>query len=397
MKLENFLWNFSKKEITKHFKIVDTLNIVEPVANINERFISFFEKHKDRTFKENEKLFIIFSDTQYYLPGSKFGINLYNFFQQLKQSQIESSNIIFSVNRPGYVEEISWLNHYYNFNTLIFLHNCDKINCLEHTQKVDLNIDKIEYGIGFTNGARRFHRLLFLCLLEEMSILEKTVYSCNFNGPVIVVDDTKSNNDSFKNRLPNTVSINPHVNINENIIINKKYNDIFSKHSNKFINSITRHKCIDPMSTDIEKHWYPSYIQKCFVHLVSETVFDYPTPYISEKTFKCILNKRPFLLISSANSLKFLRDLGFKTFENFWDESYDNKEDINIRISKIISVTKYLADLNKDEYKKIIKEMENILNYNHDNYISLLKENFSTNLKKVIDDDKKIKAALARQ
>ena len=408
MILENFLWNYSYQEISKHFEIVDAFNATDQDVASDERLALFFNKHKNRAFKNNEKLFIVCSDAQYYLPGSKFGISLYNVFQELRDSMIESSNIIFSVNRPGYAEELAWLNQYYNLNTLIFLHNCDDVNCLEDVKKVDLNIDKIEYSAGFTNGAQRFHRMLFLCLFENQNILEKTVYSHNFNQAqrdmvlktATDFDETKSAKNPYerniKTTLPHIICVEPHSQLNDNIILNKKYTNIYNKHKDKFMNVTYRHECISALTT-ADGAWYAEYYQKCFVQLVTETVFDYPTPFVSEKTFKCIANKRPFVIIGSANSLKYLRSLGFKTFEGFWDESYDAEDDVNKRISKILSVTEYLVNLNSNERRTIIKEMKDILDYNHDNYISLLKENFSTSLKGLLEDDKKIKAALARK
>ena len=37
----------------------------------------------------------------------------------------------------------------------------------------------------------------------------------------------------------------------------------------------------------------------------------------------------PFVMVSKKGTLKYLRDIGFKTFGDFWDESYDDEEDDN--------------------------------------------------------------------
>jgi len=45
--------------------------------------------------------------------------------------------------------------------------------------------------------------------------------------------------------------------------------------------------------------------------------------FLTEKTFKPILLKMGFVIAGMEGSLKKLRDLGFKTFSDYWDESYD--------------------------------------------------------------------------
>lgn len=46
--------------------------------------------------------------------------------------------------------------------------------------------------------------------------------------------------------------------------------------------------------------------------------------FITEKTWRCIQNKRPFIIVGNQYSLKYLHSFGFKTFPHLFDESYDN-------------------------------------------------------------------------
>ena len=41
-----------------------------------------------------------------------------------------------------------------------------------------------------------------------------------------------------------------------------------------------------------------------------------PATYLTEKTFKPILNMQPFVIVGNAYSLKMLKQLGYKTFGN---------------------------------------------------------------------------------
>ena len=48
---------------------------------------------------------------------------------------------------------------------------------------------------------------------------------------------------------------------------------------------------------------------------MSETLFEKDTTYISEKMVKPLLNLQPFIVMSTPHTfLKFLKDIGFKTF-----------------------------------------------------------------------------------
>ncbi len=60
--------------------------------------------------------------------------------------------------------------------------------------------------------------------------------------------------------------------------------------------------------------------------LVTETVAGddhHGHVFLTEKTFKPILLKMGFVIAGRMGVLKKLRDLGFKTFSDYWDESYD--------------------------------------------------------------------------
>lgn len=79
-----------------------------------------------------------------------------------------------------------------------------------------------------------------------------------------------------------------------------------------------------------------SWFSDSYIHLTSETRFEYgTTPFISEKTWKPISNLQPFIMIGNVHSLKYLKELGFKTFGTFIDESYDEETDYVVRMQKI--------------------------------------------------------------
>jgi hypothetical protein len=85
------------------------------------------------------------------------------------------------------------------------------------------------------------------------------------------------------------------------------------------------------------------------LYLVTETVATGRRHHITEKTFKPIALGMPFVMVGTQGSLEYLRSYGFKTFGDFWDESYDTIADPHQRIAAVASLLKSLCDLSVEE------------------------------------------------
>jgi hypothetical protein len=59
------------------------------------------------------------------------------------------------------------------------------------------------------------------------------------------------------------------------------------------------------------------------IEIVAETMTAGVTFFPTEKTFRPITGRRPFLVFGSVHFLNNLRGLGFRTYGECWDESYD--------------------------------------------------------------------------
>ena len=90
---------------------------------------------------------------------------------------------------------------------------------------------------------------------------------------------------------------------------------------------------------------------KSLIHIVTETVYHGRRSHLTEKSFKPIVAQQPFIIVSCQGSLEYLRTYGFKTFGDFWDESYDEKDDE----SRIYSVGKLLEDLSNLSSAELIQ------------------------------------------
>ena len=104
------------------------------------------------------------------------------------------------------------------------------------------------------------------------------------------------------------------------------------------------------------------------LYLVTETVATGQRLHLTEKTFKPICLRMPFIILGTQGSLKYLRSYGFKTFGDHWDESYDNESDDIIRIEKISRLLQYLNSLSIKQKQKLFNDLNDIINYNYHHF-----------------------------
>ena len=74
-----------------------------------------------------------------------------------------------------------------------------------------------------------------------------------------------------------------------------------------------------------------SIYNQSYYSIVAETTCTNLYSHYTEKTAKPIIARRPFIVFAGQYFLKNLKSLGFKTFSDVIDESYDNIEDRNVR------------------------------------------------------------------
>ena len=99
-------------------------------------------------------------------------------------------------------------------------------------------------------------------------------------------------------------------------------------------------------------------------HIVTETIFYENKLHLTEKIFKPIVARRPFLLLGAPGNLKYLKKYGFLTFDKWIDESYDDEIDSDKRILKVVEEIKKLSTLQNSELEQIYNEMQPILEHN---------------------------------
>lgn len=110
------------------------------------------------------------------------------------------------------------------------------------------------------------------------------------------------------------------------------------------------------------------YYNDVFVDIVNETRFSQPTGNFSEKVFQAIQYMKPFVLVAPPNTLEYIKSFGFKTFDEFWDESYDNEINHTDRMAKILELIDRIIEMPIEELKELYKKMIPTLEHNLEVY-----------------------------
>jgi len=119
--------------------------------------------------------------------------------------------------------------------------------------------------------------------------------------------------------------------------------------------------------------WSPGtdfYYPDTFCSLVFEAYDDNTQAHLTEKSFKAIAFYHPFIIYSNPGTLKVLQDLGFKTFGDFWDESYDSLS-AHHRLEAVFRLVLEISNWSQEKINQVYNKMLPILEHNHNHFFQL--------------------------
>lgn len=207
------------------------------------------------------------------------------------------------------------------------------------------------------------HRLGTLIYLDNFGLIDGNIvtgHDRNYEKSH-GIDDPNNSYDNYVDILVRNIS--PKY---KNIILSKK-DDTYNKLPLIYDNPVLHNGCQPFKITD-------DIYNNCLINLVTETYyfnfFNHQTPahFITEKTLKPIMSKQMFIVIGEKGMLSVLRNMGFRTFSDFIDESYDLEPDetrmfkaveslntaINTySVSELSDMTKSIREKNLKTYMKL--------------------------------------------
>jgi hypothetical protein len=131
-------------------------------------------------------------------------------------------------------------------------------------------------------------------------------------------------------------------------------------------------------ATTVDKHFTDSYL-----NVILETHMDVDQSggvFLTEKTFKPIKHCQPFVIIGAAGSIQQLRDMGYRTFDNVIDHSYDQIENTTERWDRACLEIERLAAKNLHQ---IYAQCRDDLVWNQELFMSPKIDRLSTLLNRI--------------
>ena len=145
----------------------------------------------------------------------------------------------------------------------------------------------------------------------------------------------------------------------------------------------------DPIDKSAATHSYELhklYSSKTCFEIIAETCLSHNKLCVTEKTFKSMLSKNVFILMGNPYSLKWLKSLGFKTFSDIIDESYDKEQIFYKRFLMIFEEIKKLCSLDVDSLHKKLEPLDEIVEHNYNHFLNNTWDfNLSQNLQAHMD------------
>jgi hypothetical protein len=309
-------------DIITHDNIEDTLvgdykNY--PVCNLNTIQKNLEKIQQYLAIDKNNKLILM-----YFLEGNA------SIIPRLKKADIfkyiESNQLI--IISSGEFENGCFLNLDFflglvgknPYNQFVSLNNFDRI--YGKTVK--------PYKFLFLNNRKREHRTKLIQLLENLNLLDTTLWS----------------------------------NLSENKTLPLVYNDYFNNRNKEASIHQTVHDASWPDGLLVPELYIDTYFS-----VVTETNFSIPHDYRTEKIYKPILMGHPFVAVSSYGFYRGLHNLGFKTFSTLINENFDNVLNDDDRLHKITQTINALCNDNLPEF---LKEAKSICEYNREHLLELV-------------------------
>ena len=101
-----------------------------------------------------------------------------------------------------------------------------------------------------------------------------------------------------------------------------------------------------------------------YFSIVTETSFNEDTWCLTEKIWRPIIHYHPFIIQGSPYTIKQLKDLGFKSFSPYINESYDEETNVKKRMEKLTEEIVRICSMSREEMHEWYYGMKDILIYN---------------------------------
>jgi hypothetical protein len=293
-------------------------------------------------------------------------------------NEIPVEQVLYLTNSPDIATEINHISAKYNLPPIraewLLLYEWDatvyansKPHEIPDTAIETLNRSVYQKKFLSFNGQPRTHRVILMGLLCAYDLIDlgHVSYNCYVYGTSI--DELPSATAFYNNNMLALTQNNPEIlqllTDNKEKICNLKP---------MFLDTTAEDQRSRARLRDSKKEYY----EDTYFSVVTETLCMEMESnagetgagrILSEKIFKAIVNRHPFIILGRPKSLQLLKELGYKTFRPWINEDYDNELDDITRIYMVVKEIKKLAELSDDRLAKFLIFAKEIVEHNFNN------------------------------
>jgi hypothetical protein len=302
-------------------------NVLLWQKNSTNNLYSELEQFRNHYFLPNERIVYEYNGLDFFQSYDSAAESLHNLYQWHHEFDLPTEHTIVVNFQHNLDQESHVLAKKFSIAPIRSL-STYYFSSLTPGKNIAVNANSIDQLFVLQNCSKRKHSLYNLLLFEKADLLDQGV---------IIKNSVHDHEQKY----------------NDFLIMNNKQSDFFYENLSIGFRDFA--------------HDYSSVAQKALWSIVNENVGDYPRPYILS-IFDAILQKRPFMLLSSQGSLQELKKLGFRTFDKWINEDYDNCSRFVQRSQLIVDQLKSHACLSINQMQEMCVEMNEILEFNFDHY-----------------------------
>jgi len=358
-----------------NFFIDETQYKTQDGIEYKTNFVNVVSKEAIDLAKQN-KLFFVFNISHESFSDINF---LTKFYFEIRSIGLHPYHFIFFVGTSNLIElypEIEQYGFIFYFEDNLLISSCKKVEDLkicpnnklgyktEWLKSNDILKNRNKHFVCPNRNSNKQHRFNLGCFFEAENLWDKLYCS-------------------FLQKYDEKVDLIENLNIN----FKKRLNEAMSSFIKKLpIEMDTENlKEEEKQSFESMRSFKKEIYTDSYIHIVTETNFKrdiFPT----EKIINPMVVLQPFILFGAPGYLKYIKSLGFKTFDGFIDESYDSEYDDVKRFEMLCEEIKRLSELSLEEiHNWYISIMIPILEHNRNFALKFAKKSmFLENLKKHI-------------
>lgn len=223
---------------------------------------------------------------------------------------------------------------------------------------IDKKIENIKKTFLSFNFRYRDHRLDILSLFYKHGLLNNSYFSMPSHNPDVPSRRFIDQVNRYIHENIIGLSSSDLENIQENILplvidIKDGYQDHIK------------------LTIENEKRELSEIYNSSLISVVTETNAYQKEISLTEKVYKPIIYKHPFIIVGSRGTLSELKKKGYKTFDKWFDESYDLIDDYNNRLLAIGNICSQINSWTNGQKKKFIEETKEIVDFNYEHLRSV--------------------------